>query len=539
MKPILSFLIESIFTFNLLIVCTCLMTSLAGWLAEKFRIKTAFSSQLKTNYILLLAAFIVPLLMTALPEAEMFDVSPKIWATPENITHIVTKTAVHLTQREASSFSWFSTITSLQLALAVGLFLGCAFYLSRLLHHWTLLRRFINTCDRCRDIGNIVLLLSNQKHSPFSFRVGRKKYVVLPHAMLANKSHTKLALAHEFQHHRQGDTSWSYVFGFLKALCFWNPAFRLLTRRTEDLQEFACDEALLGQQKFSAKAYGQCLLWTADFSRQSRQLVLGTTGLAGRHATKSNHILTRRIQFMMSKKQPNDHKKHAWWLKTMGAITITIMSGLGIAANGAVCNVTLSMDDAQALVSSSSQQFPVTINESVLRQLNRYVGTTRGRKFVKESLARMGEHRNVVQSAISDYQLPLELMAVPVVESGYRNLPATANKAHYGAGVWMFIKTTAQHYGLKVDDQIDERLNVELETDAAMRYLKSAHLQFRDWELALLAYNAGFSAVEKGIQQTGSTDAWELIRQGHDNDSDYLAKVIAIVLIMKNPHLVN
>ena len=242
---------------------------------------------------------------------------------------------------------------------------------------------------------------------------------------------------------------------------------------------------------------------------------------------------------MMSKNHPNEHTKHRWWLKALGAVTLTVMSGLGVAANGTIGNVTLSMDDAQELVTSSSQDFPITVNEEVLRQLNRYVGTARGRKFVKESLTRMGEHRNVVTSAISDYQLPLELMALPVIESGYRNLEPTAGKPHYGAGVWMFIKSTAQHFGLQVNDQVDERLNVELETDAAMRYLKSAHLQFRDWELALLAYNAGFSAVEKGIQQTGSRNAWELIRHGHDNDPDYLAKVIAVVLIMKNPHLLN
>ena len=72
-----------------------------------------------------------------------------------------------------------------------------------------------------------------------------------------------------------------------------------------------------------------------------------------------------------------------------------------------------------------------------------------------------------------------------------------------------------------------------------MRYLKSAHLQFKDWELAILAYNAGFNAIEKGILKTGSRNAWDLIRSGYDNDQDYLAKVTAIVLIMKNPHLLN
>lgn len=242
---------------------------------------------------------------------------------------------------------------------------------------------------------------------------------------------------------------------------------------------------------------------------------------------------------MMKKNRTSDNKKSSRWLIAFSAVTLTIMSGLGIAANGTLGNVTLNLDEAKMLNAASSQDFPMTINEDVLRQLNRYIGTARGRKYVKDSLSRMNQHRNVVNSALSDYQLPLELTAVPVVESGYRNLPPTPNKPHYGAGIWMFIKATAIHFGLKVDDLVDERLDVELETDAAMRYLKSAHLQFRDWELALLAYNTGFTAVEKGIEQTGSRDAWVLIKQGYGNDSDYLAKVIAVVLIMKNPHLLD
>jgi membrane-bound lytic murein transglycosylase D len=539
MKSILALLIESIFTLNLLIACAYLMMSLGMWLGKKNHIEPTFSSKLKTTYFLILTAIFLPLATNALPETEIFEVSPKVWTTPEAITQAVTKTAVVLTQEEKSSFLWYTPINSLQLILAAFLLFGFVFHLSCLFRDRIALKRFINDCDHWRKIGSTILLLSDRNISPFSFKFRRRKYVVLPQAMLANRSHTTLAVAHEFQHHRQGDTNWSYVFGFIKAFCFWNPTFLLLKKRTEELQEFACDEALLGRQKFSAQAYGQCLLWTAAFSRQTRQLVLGTTGLAGRHAQKRSHILTRRVQFMMSKNHKNEHKKNGWWLKVLAGIAVTVMSGLGIAASGAVVNVNLTMDDALALETSSSLNFPITMNEDVLRQLNRYVGTTRGRKFVKESLARMGEHRNVVQSAISDYQLPVELMALPIIESGYRNLEPTIGKPHYGAGIWMFIKSTAQHFGLKVNDQVDERLNVELETDAAMRYLKSAHLQFKDWELAILAYNAGFNAIEKGILKTGSRNAWDLIRNGYDNDQDYLAKVTAIVLIMKNPHLLN
>jgi membrane-bound lytic murein transglycosylase D len=103
----------------------------------------------------------------------------------------------------------------------------------------------------------------------------------------------------------------------------------------------------------------------------------------------------------------------------------------------------------------------------------------------------------------------------------------------------MFIAPTARNYGLRVDSQADERLNPARLTDAAMRYLKSNNLMFRDWLLAILAYNAGERAVSQAIHATGSRDAWTLVRRGYESDKDYLAKVMAAVLIMKNPDSVN
>ena len=88
---------------------------------------------------------------------------------------------------------------------------------------------------------------------------------------------------------------------------------------------------------------------------------------------------------------------------------------------------------------------------------------------------------------------------------------------------------------MQVDKNIDERLNPLLLTDAAMRYLKSNELRFRDWLLAIQAYNSGERRVQDGIEKSGSRNAWLISKMGYDNDKNYLAKVMAAILIMKNP----
>jgi membrane-bound lytic murein transglycosylase D len=134
--------------------------------------------------------------------------------------------------------------------------------------------------------------------------------------------------------------------------------------------------------------------------------------------------------------------------------------------------------------------------------------------------------------------LPPEVIAVPLVESGYRNLPAVKNP-HQGAGLWMFVESTARRLGLEVTESRDERLSVQEETTAAMRLLSSLYLRFHDWNLTLLAYNTGQQRVERGMRETGSTDAWDLVRSGYENDPNYLPRVMAVILIIKNPALLD
>jgi membrane-bound lytic murein transglycosylase D len=101
----------------------------------------------------------------------------------------------------------------------------------------------------------------------------------------------------------------------------------------------------------------------------------------------------------------------------------------------------------------------------------------------------------------------------------------------------MFIASTARNYGLNVTATTDERLNPTAETDAAMRYLASNQLRFKDWLLAIQAYNSGEQAVQVAIEKFGSRDVWTLLQQGLLTDHDYLAKVMAMIIIMKNPQL--
>ncbi|WP_408095638.1 lytic transglycosylase domain-containing protein [Peredibacter sp. HCB2-198] len=181
-------------------------------------------------------------------------------------------------------------------------------------------------------------------------------------------------------------------------------------------------------------------------------------------------------------------------------------------------------------------KFPIVVNDQVLKQLNRLLGRPSGRKHMLVCLKRMRTYKPLITKKLNRHKLPHELLAVPLVESGYQNIHSEQG---WGSGLWMFVKPTAKSFGLKVNDRVDQRLNVKLSTEAALKYLRSNHKMFKDWQLALLAYNMGEYRTKAAIKSTKSRNAWTLIRKGHHGDKEYLAKVMAVMIIMKNQNVLH
>ena len=125
--------------------------------------------------------------------------------------------------------------------------------------------------------------------------------------------------------------------------------------------------------------------------------------------------------------------------------------------------------------------------------------------------ARVELLRPRVEPILRSEGVPAEMTAVLLVESA-GNPRALSPKG--ARGLWQFMPETARRYGLRVDAERDDRLDLELSTRAAARYLRDLHQRFGDWPLALAAYNAGAVQVERAVRLGGAPDFWRLSAQG-------------------------
>jgi Transglycosylase SLT domain len=122
---------------------------------------------------------------------------------------------------------------------------------------------------------------------------------------------------------------------------------------------------------------------------------------------------------------------------------------------------------------------------------------------VRRAVSRVMQLKPVLAPILREEGIPDEIAALVLVESGGQ---PTALSPKGARGIWQFMPDTARRFGLTINSETDDRLDVSKSTRAAARYLRSLYVQFDDWSLALAAYNAGEMVVQNAVLRTGSKD---------------------------------
>ena len=185
------------------------------------------------------------------------------------------------------------------------------------------------------------------------------------------------------------------------------------------------------------------------------------------------------------------------------------------------------------VVNGNYNAIPIIINRHVQAEIDRF---TKGgeRRFFIESMKRSGRYRERMVTALKDAGLPEQLSWLPLIESGFKTNALSRSRA---LGPWQFIPSTGYKFGLRRNKFIDERMDPEKSTRAAIDYLKELHGMFGDWSTVLAAYNCGEGRVLRVIRSQNINyldNFWDLYEKLPRETARYVPRFMATLHILSN-----
>lgn len=227
------------------------------------------------------------------------------------------------------------------------------------------------------------------------------------------------------------------------------------------------------------------------------------------------------------------------WRRTLLRATPLVVAPLlvlgwvgGNGSEDALEGVTLGAPLAAAMVGNT---LPLHVNERVDRWVERF--RTDQRAAFERLLKRQGAYDAIIRKKLRERGMPEELLYMAMMESGL--LPRAVSSAS-AVGLWQFMTPTAQQYGLRVDEWVDERRDPVRATNAALDYLAWLHDRYGSWYLAAAAYNAGPGTVDRVLARhadgrTGDEDLyWEVLEYLPRETRDYVPRLVAATLLAED-----
>ena len=184
-------------------------------------------------------------------------------------------------------------------------------------------------------------------------------------------------------------------------------------------------------------------------------------------------------------------------------------------------------------VGDNNQTIPLAENEHVKREILNF--QTKERKYFEEGYQRSGLYREMILEELKEAGLPEQLSWLPLIESWFKVRAYSRARA---LGLWQFIASTGYRFGLKRDRYIDERMDPEKATKAAIKFLQELHALFGEWLTAVASYNCGEFRVQRAIryQRIKYLDNfWDLYVTLPRETARFVPRLIAALLIINDP----
>ena len=186
--------------------------------------------------------------------------------------------------------------------------------------------------------------------------------------------------------------------------------------------------------------------------------------------------------------------------------------------------------EVAAKIKAMETDMPFELNERIFAFINYF--TVRNREYTKMVLQRQNLYFPLFEETMEAHDMPEDIKFLAIIESGLN----PKAKSRVGAmGLWQFMPATGRMYTMHVNRDIDDRMDPDMSTEGAAKYLKSLYRMFGNWELALAAYNCGPGNVRKAIRRSGGkTTFWGVYDYLPKETRSYVPQFQAMMYVLRH-----
>ncbi len=187
-------------------------------------------------------------------------------------------------------------------------------------------------------------------------------------------------------------------------------------------------------------------------------------------------------------------------------------------------------DEVEKRVKAMDVEMSFELNDKIFSFIQYF--TVRNRDYTKMVVARKDLFFPLFDETMSKHEMPLEIKYLSIIESGLD----PQIKSRVGAmGLWQFMPATGGMYGMRINSDVDDRMDPEHSTESAAKYLKSLYRMFGDWEVAMAAYNCGPGNVRKAIRRSGGKKTfWEIYNYLPKETRSYVPQFQAMLYVLSH-----
>ena len=177
----------------------------------------------------------------------------------------------------------------------------------------------------------------------------------------------------------------------------------------------------------------------------------------------------------------------------------------------------------------AGERVPVEINDVKERMERELLVNTYWQSNGILLLKRVNRYFPILEPLLAKYNLPDDFKFLALAESGFTDETSSAG----AAGIWHFMRTTGKEYGLEINENVDERYNIEKSTKVAAEYLIKAKEKLGSWTLAAAAYNVGNRGVSRRLEAQEVNNYYDV--KLPDETERYIFRILALKEIITNP----